>query len=117
MPTDSSGKYRMNSQIARSAIGGKKAAPADPMAATAGDPTDQTQGQEQSVTITKKADGTYSYSDSDGQKQDVPDLQTAMAQAQQCFGDDGSGQSAQGADMGADDGSGAAGGNAGAMGM
>lgn len=116
MPTDSNGKYRMNSQIARSAIGGKKDAAADPMAAA--DPNDPTQGQEQSVTITKKADGTYSYSDSDGQKQDVPDLQTAMAQAQQCFGDEGSGQSAQGAgDMGADDGSGAAGGNAGAMGM
>lgn len=114
MPTDSSGKYRMNSQIARSAIGGKK----DPMAA-AGDPTDPTQGQEQSVTITKKADGTYSYSDSDGQKQDVPDLQTAMAQAQQCFGDDGDqdDQAAAGGASGAGAMSGAGGGNAGAMGM
>lgn len=92
MPKDAAGNFRMNAQIARSPVGAKKsAAPAaypntDPNA----DPN-QAQGQEESVTITRKADGTYSYSDSKGQEQDVPDFQSAMAQAQQCFGESGDG--------------------------
>lgn len=102
MPTDASGGYRMNAQIARSPLGGKKAAaPADPNA----DPG-AAAGQEESVTITKKADGSgYTYSDSQGQTQDVPDFASAMAQAQQCFGEAGDGdQDDQGAAVGADQG-------------
>ena len=111
MPKDSAGNYRMNAQIARSPLGGKKAAaPAD------ADPSaDPAQGQEESVTITRKADGTYSYSDSKGQTQDVPDFQSALAMQAQCFGESGEpDQDDQGAQAQPEDQGGSA--NAGAMG-
>jgi len=115
MPTDSQGKYRMNAQIARSPLGGKKAAAPSVDADPSADPTTD-QGQEESVTITRKADGTYTYSDSKGQTQDVPDYQSALAMQAQCFGESGDAdQDDQGsAGVQPDDQSGSA--NAGAMG-
>lgn len=115
MPTDSSGKYRMNAQIARSPLGGKKAAAASIDQADPNADPNAAQGQEESVTITRKADGTYSYSDSKGQTQDVPDYQSALAMQAQCFGESGEPDADdQGAQGSPDDQGGSA--NAGAMG-
>ena len=114
MPKDSAGNYRMNAQIARSPLGGKKAAAPAAEADPNADPT-QGQGQEESVTITRKADGTYSYSDSKGQTQDVPDYQSALAMQAQCFGESGEPDTDdQGAQGSPEDQGGSA--NAGAMG-
>jgi hypothetical protein len=84
MPIGADGNYRMNAQIARSPIGGKKAssspaAPADP----SGDSGDQVK----TITISfDPSQGTFHTSEPDGQEADFPDFASAMQKAGECLG-------------------------------
>lgn len=85
MPTDAAGNFRMNAQIARSPIGGKK-----PAAAPAADPNtapDDPNGNVQEITITKQPDGSFHTSEPNGEENDFPDFQAAMGKAAECLGE------------------------------